>query len=65
MEKHLLVVYQQNDDMNQLIVADLDVKLPNGNNKVCSIFLGNMADNMYKQLLKDGVHMTIPEEDNG
>lgn len=65
MEKHLLVVYQQNDDMNQLMVADLDVKLPNGNNKVHSVFLGNMADDIYKQLTKDGVHTMIPEEDNG
>ena len=49
----------------ELVVADLDVKLPNGNNKVHSVFLGNMADDIYKQLTKDGVHTMIPEEDNG
>lgn len=58
-EKRLLIIYQQNDDMNQLVVGNLDEKLPNGNNKIESVWLGDMADNLYATLTKRGMHVNV------
>ena len=54
--------------MNQLIVVSLDEKNKNGNNKIKSIYLGDMADKLYAQLTKSGTHIDIKdmqEEDDG
>jgi hypothetical protein len=60
-EKRLLIIYQQNDDMNQLVVGNLDEKLPNGNNKIESVWLGDMADNLYSTLTRRGMHVDVDD----
>ena len=50
------------------MVASLDEKNKNGNNKIESIYFGRMADELYDKLTKSGMHMNLEEmqeEDDG
>ena len=53
MKKQLLVIYDTDTDLNCLTVVDLEEKLPNGNNKVIKILIGDYADEVYKELTED------------
>lgn len=55
MKKQLLVIYDTDTDLNGLTVVDLEEKLPNGNNKVIKVLIGDYADEVYKDLTNDKV----------
>ena len=53
MKKLLVVQYETSDvenGINRLIVADPYKKLPNGNNEVIKVLIGDYADEVFKQL---------------
>lgn len=53
MKKTLIVVYDTDTDLPGLIVADPEEFLPNGNNKVIKILVGDYANDIYKELTED------------
>ena len=53
MKKQLLVIYDTDTDLHGLSVVDLEEKLPNGNNKVIKVLIGDYADEVYKDLTED------------
>ena len=50
MKKILLVIFDTDKDLHSLDVVDSEVRLPNGNNKVIKILIGDYADDIYKEL---------------
>ena len=53
MEKLYILRYEKSDnDISALVIADPDIKLPNGNIKVVNIIIGNYADELIKELTK-------------
>lgn len=46
----LLIKYDTDKELNALIVANPEEKLPNGNLKVVKILIGDYADKIYKEL---------------
>lgn len=54
MEKLYILKYDNNDDLPALIIADPDVTLPNGNKKVINIIVGDYADELLHELIKEG-----------
>lgn len=53
MKKQLFVIYDTDTDLHGLTVVDLEEKLPNGNNKVIKVLIGDYADDIYKELTED------------
>lgn len=53
MKKQLLVIFDTDKDLHGLTVVDLEEKLPNGNNKVIKVLIGDYADEVYKELTED------------
>ena len=53
MKKQLLVIYDTDTELHGLTVVDLEEKLPNGNNKVIKVLIGDYADEIYKELTED------------
>ena len=53
MKKVLYVLYDTDKEPHGLTVVDPDIKLPNGNNKVIKILIGDYADDIYKELTKE------------
>lgn len=54
MKKLYILQYEKNeDDFSTLIVADPDIKLPNGNIKVINIMIGAFVDKIIKELTKE------------
>ena len=54
MEKLYILRYEKSDnDISALVIADPDIKLPNGNIKVVNIIIGNYADELIKELTKE------------
>ena len=64
MKKQLLVIYDTDADLHGLTVVDLDEQLPNGNNKVIKILIGDYADEVYKDLTEDKAQFENQEVDN-
>lgn len=52
MKQTLIVVYDTDTDLHGLTVVDPKTKLPNGNNKVIAILVGDYADEIYNELVK-------------
>ena len=53
MKKALYLLFDSDKEPHGLIVADPDIKLPNGNTKVIKILLGDYADVVFNELIKD------------
>lgn len=53
MRKMLIVIYDTDNDLHGLTVVNPDKKLPNGNNEVINILIGDYADDIYNELTKE------------
>lgn len=55
MKKLYLIQYEKEneDSLPDLIVADPDITLPNGNKKIINIIVGDYADELIKELTKE------------
>ena len=54
MKKTLVVVYDTDSDLHGLAVVNPNKKLPNGNNEVINILIGDYADYIFNELTKEG-----------
>lgn len=50
MKKFLLMLYDTDNELNTLTVADPEKKLENGNFEIIKMLIGNYADEIYKHL---------------
>ena len=54
MSKKLYVLqYDDNNDLPSLAVVDPDITLPNGNKKVINIIVGDYANELLHELIKE------------
>lgn len=55
MSKKLYILqYDDNNDLPSLAVVDPDITLPNGNKKVINIIVGDYANELLHELIKEG-----------